>query len=69
MEVQEIQQGMKTEETHHGNIINTMERKKAEQKEFFLEEKAIRAKCCKYYCVLDSGYDNSHLVKMYMCKN
>ncbi|XP_042865205.1 structural maintenance of chromosomes protein 6-like [Penaeus japonicus] len=45
MEVQEIQQGMKTEETHHGNIINTMERKKAEQKEFFLEEKAIRAKC------------------------
>lgn len=44
-EMLEIHQSMKTEDTHHSNITNTMEHKKAEQKQFFLEEKAIRTKC------------------------
>ncbi|XP_047475491.1 structural maintenance of chromosomes protein 6-like isoform X2 [Penaeus chinensis] len=44
-EMLEVHQTVKTENTHHSNILNTMEHKKAEQMQFFLEEKAIRAKC------------------------
>lgn len=44
-EMDEIHQVVKTEDTHHSNIINTMEHKKAEQKQFFLEETAIKTKC------------------------
>ncbi|KAG7155974.1 structural maintenance of chromosomes protein 6-like [Homarus americanus] len=41
-EMKELEQNMRTEETHHVNLMNTVGVKKAELTQFVMEEKAIR---------------------------
>ncbi|XP_042204993.1 structural maintenance of chromosomes protein 6-like isoform X2 [Homarus americanus] len=44
-EMKELEQNMRTEETHHVNLMNTVGVKKAELTQFVMEEKAIRRRC------------------------